>query len=635
MKKLLALLFLLPFLASAQVNITNITHAAVVTTNDFVLGITNTTTRLLPVSGIVALAGSGSGTVTTNVFVAAGANIAVAEANSGTNRTYTVSGSSYQNISNIFAGTFDVRDFGAVADCVQLTNATMVVGDDTLTCANATFVVGDVGKHVQVVDGMDVGVNLCGTITALVDPNNVTISETCSNTPSGQVFYGTENALPFQLAFNAAATNGFGGAVYAESGYYLFDREWQSNPGTAVAGSSKVQITMPEYRGISGTNMAIRLFGNIPPAIGGFPRTDNPINVAGSVIVCARTAYDTTNYTIIGTPTPYVSFGFNYVRLALENLTFRTQRDGRICPLNLRYNASVKLENVHVDVGWTGQCLTNTAPRYSSYGVIFPGVNNDIQSWVNNVRVAGFGTGMVLGECASYDQLTSVQCVTGYELETMWHGLHVNYGYAINCATGIVAKLHSGVSPPPTLQIHWAMFESEDNSSGGWDDLQYEVFDPNSLLYGDMYFSSSGLASTRVPVVYGGTNLTLHLPGQGVYNNMYSFGRFSNNDQLSLYLGNTRAGALPNSDSVTYANATLTADRATGDTYLNAKSGAIKFYVAMAGDPKAAVDAYGLTLRSNAQFSVTAPDVRLWNSNGLSLWLISATATNFLGGTEP
>jgi hypothetical protein len=812
------LLTLLPFLAGAQINITNITKSATVTTNDYVLGTTGLVTRLLPVSGIAALATSG--TVQTNISYTAvtnapwqwgdsdltnwaslGTNVlstlvnqtnwpytAITNAPWGlpqTNISYTAvtnapwTTNTYQNISNIYSGTFDVRDFGAVADCVQFTNGVMEIGSTTLTCTQANWSLADVGKDVIVVDGMAEGVNLDGTITAFVSSTNVTISETCSNAISGQVFYGTDNSEAFQLALNAAATNGFGGAVYVENGVYLLNGDWRSNPGTAIAGSSKVQLSLPSYRGIDGTNMVLRMFGNVSSYIAAFPRTTNVLETCGAVLVCAKTAYDTTNYTIIGAPTTYPSFGFNYVRLNLENLTFRTQMGGQICPLNLKFNSQVELKNIGVDVGVTGVGIQE--PRYETYGIIFPGLNNDIQTMVQNIRVMGFDTGMSLGECASYDQITSGSCKTGFRLEPMWHGFHVNYGYAINCATGVVAVPNTAVGSPPGMYVQWTTLETEDNSSGGWDDLYYDVYDPGSIMYGDIHLSTSGLGSARVPKCYGATNVTLHIPGQGVYNNYYSFGRLDTTNNISLFLGSTRAGATPQSDAVTYKNATLTIARDTGDTLLNARSGKITFYnnqstvmgsvstntgftgsgagltnvpyatnatasvhatnfwgqlsvtnynngtdasattylrgdgtwVAPAGSGDAILGANqtwtginefsnttylstavisnlvartnlyfgsvsgayltsdsgsgalvtsgpfvsagditiqpnyniygggaGLTnlnflMRSNASFSATAPYIGFWNSNGQSLWIITATSTNFLGGTAP
>lgn len=40
-------------------------------------------------------------------------------------------------------------------------------------------------------------------------------------------------------------------------------------------------------------------------------------------------------------------------------------------------------------------------------------------------------------------------------------------------------------------------------------------------------------------------------------------------------------------------------------------------------------------LKSNASIAVTAPNLYVWNSNGLSLWIITATSTNYIGGTPP
>jgi hypothetical protein len=257
-------------------------------------------------------------------------------------------------------------------------------------------------------------------------------------------------------------------------------------------------------------------------------------------------------------------------------LTFRTQMGGQICPLNLKFNSQVELKNIGVDVGVTGVGIQE--PRYETYGIIFPGLNNDIQTMVQNIRVMGFDTGMSLGECASYDQITSGSCKTGFRLEPMWHGFHVNYGYAINCATGVVAVPNTAVGSPPGMYVQWTTLETEDNSSGGWDDLYYDVYDPGSIMYGDIHLSTSGLGSARVPKCYGATNVTLHIPGQGVYNNYYSFGRLDTTNNISLYLGSTRAGANPESDSATYANATLTVGRDNGNTLLNAKSGQIIFY---------------------------------------------------------
>ena len=116
-------------------------------------------------------------------------------------------------------GEVNVADYGAVADCQFITDATIGAGSRNLSSASNPFVAGDVGKSIAVADAGDSGTNLVTTIAAFTDAGHVVLSEAASSNAGGKMTqWGTDDTLAIN---NAIAALTAGGTVRLGPGYYL------------------------------------------------------------------------------------------------------------------------------------------------------------------------------------------------------------------------------------------------------------------------------------------------------------------------------------------------------------------------------------------------------------------------------
>ena len=118
-------------------------------------------------------------------------------------------------------GVHDVKDFGAVADCQFIINATISAGSHILSSGSNPFVAEDVGKSIVVGNAGGSSANLVTTIAAFTDSGHVVLSDAAStNANSTMVQWGTDNTLAIN---NAIAGLTAGGTVWLGPGYYLVD----------------------------------------------------------------------------------------------------------------------------------------------------------------------------------------------------------------------------------------------------------------------------------------------------------------------------------------------------------------------------------------------------------------------------
>lgn len=100
---------------------------------------------------------------------------------------------------------FDVTTYGAVGNGQIATDGVMTAASAVLTCASAPFVVGDVGKSIQVLNAGASNETLVGTITGFTDSSHVTLSVSAGSSVSGlPVMWATDDTNAFQAAVDAA-----------------------------------------------------------------------------------------------------------------------------------------------------------------------------------------------------------------------------------------------------------------------------------------------------------------------------------------------------------------------------------------------------------------------------------------------
>jgi hypothetical protein len=115
-----------------------------------------------------------------------------------------------------------VLDFGAVGDCINVTDASMTAGSPILASASALFTADSVGAIVCVGQAAGGGVGITGTISSFTDTSHVVLSRNSAVTVSGVVaFWGTDDTGAIQNALAACAGHElvFPNAVYLINPY--------------------------------------------------------------------------------------------------------------------------------------------------------------------------------------------------------------------------------------------------------------------------------------------------------------------------------------------------------------------------------------------------------------------------------
>jgi Right handed beta helix region len=119
---------------------------------------------------------------------------------------------------------FLVGTYGAVGNCVTVTDGAMSSGSATLVCATSTPFTStavDGGKYVCVNGAGAAGAPLVTTITSITDSGHAVLAVTSSATVSGKsVVFGTDDTAAFQAANNAASAVG-GGEIDGAAKSYL------------------------------------------------------------------------------------------------------------------------------------------------------------------------------------------------------------------------------------------------------------------------------------------------------------------------------------------------------------------------------------------------------------------------------
>lgn len=385
---------------------------------------------------------------------------------------------------NVRAQVYDVRDYGARAGCLGLTNVVTTIGSTTLNCASAAFTSADVGKNIEVVNGVSAGVNLATTIDAWVSATQITLHDAAGAAVTNQAYYGHDDTSSFQAAHDAALLVD-GGTVYVPPGIYLIDGPFVDQGGGSGT-SAMVQIVTP-LLSTTQRHKTVRWQGSISPFTGGlfFDRA-GMISTNGSILVSARTPANATDYTIVGAPVRQTTtWGFSQYRFEVDKITFRIHRNSKLTPLSLRWMNQASVTDVNVDVGVPGGMI-DSAPAYANYGVVFPSVNNGMQNIGRNILVQGCDRGIRLGECGTFDMLVGINCGTSFEAPAGFHAIRVGYTYSIASRTNLVLTAES---PAANVFINVQAMDSEldATTAGDWGHLQSDLLDPLNLGIGEIH----------------------------------------------------------------------------------------------------------------------------------------------------
>jgi hypothetical protein len=189
------------------------------------------------------------------IGVTAGEGINVDQADAAANPTislgsYTPSftgGASRTVVGKLGEPWLSSADFGAIADAqyFQSSAATISAGSPALTAVGGSFVVGDVGKAIQVAGAGAAGAALVTTIAGWTSATQITLSANAGTALAGvstNILYGTDNTTTLQAWLTACQTNFVPGLFVA--GVYMITAALTITSGIFITGQGPYNTTL-------------------------------------------------------------------------------------------------------------------------------------------------------------------------------------------------------------------------------------------------------------------------------------------------------------------------------------------------------------------------------------------------------
>ena len=378
-------------------------------------------TKLLIYDGtqfqVLNIAGSGGG--------GGGFTVAsLAEAQTGTDNT---KGMTPLRVADVTAKVYNVKAYGAKGDGQRNNVGGITSGTSLLNSATANFVVGDIGKTVEIPGAGVAGAVLVTTITGRNSATQVSVGAIASTTVVNKViWWGTDDTAAIQAAINACfaarATT-----VYLPQGIYIIAGALVTNDVNGLNPNSQLYIpgasvntTVNSFKG-----QAIKLLGEAftPIASTSSLNNDQP---TGTILKSTLNQGTGTRPSIIGgigaTSNNYIN-KMNYTTMILEYINVMASSNGGVtCTNMIGVNALDQAQLIYRNGSVTMDCYLyeNTMPDPSingtnSAGVITGRINNNGGNFIENVWVQGaWHRGFVFGE-HTYPKFTwTMGCHTAY-----------------------------------------------------------------------------------------------------------------------------------------------------------------------------------------------------------------------------
>lgn len=309
----------------------------------------------------------------------------------------------------------------------------------------------------------------------------------------------TDDTLALQAMFDYAEANN-GVNCYFPSGTYLIGGDFQDPT------DRNAQLLLPEMYFGDTAQIPITMWSDKQPSLvyslglGGFP-----LPTSGAIIKTTKQGTGV-NPTLIGGNSGNLSYLWTNVNLKIQNMRFVTYDNPNIIALNLGYAITLELENVVIDTG-VYYLPDITEPSHpSAFGLLCPANNNGAFTYLKNVVVTGYRTGIYIGEHAFCDNVMVVSCWLGFEVPAMNHPWTAPRIFSTWCLTAMKSTI--GAS-----RCFIGQFGCE-RAVAGWQSVgAVEVSDAPNYMIGQMniYVGAALTGPTTLPNITGGTNLIVNV----------------------------------------------------------------------------------------------------------------------------
>jgi hypothetical protein len=410
------------------------------------------------------------------------------------------------------------ESYGAKGDGIVVTDAVMTSGSPNLACATSTpFASGDTGKHVLVSTAAGAYAHLHSTISTFTNSGHVVLANNATANTGGSggfgaiMYYGTDDTAAIQSCINAAVTyaqanNGYAEVIFSDKIYIVAGA---FTVGGATLGNFQIQL--PIISAATGVQVVLALKG---------PRETAPLmhwlqttpSYSGAILASVRT--DGTND---GTYGPACVVGGPYSTYGGEpgtysNAVIRVQGLGVLTPYNATMSGIDTFGMLEADMTGVSAMTAAVVPSSSApvpslstpgnisnqytYGLRWPSAGNQTVCRGAQVAVEGFCYGLGVSEWTHIQDGHAMYGVGAVGLYSgngvgMVHNAVIDWLQAENCTNAVIA-VDTGIK-----RILAAIgTESITGSS--------HVYDPSSLIYGEVAFMAQGTAGSSVNFANGG-----------------------------------------------------------------------------------------------------------------------------------
>lgn len=385
---------------------------------------------------------------------------------------------------------FNVKtQYGAKGDGTYLFDGAITSGDATFTSATASFTTADIGKVITITDAGGANTDLTSTISSINSSTSVEIGTTASATVTGAyTCYGTDDTTAIRNAVAAISNlSNPQATVYFPAGTYIVNGNYdQTNSSQIAAPTITLDSTTLK------THTKIRFEGPIYTKSTNFQR----LATGGAIIYSTKNG--SANTSIISGKATGGTANLTDVTFEIENMGFRTVQNPTNSAVNLAWMNSARLYNVYIEAGMI-LISDSTQPTVStSYGLITPFTQNNNVVRVNDVRVQGFYTGILVGEHADLNGVAVFYANNGIDFSASVHGAHIG-NIAIERSINNIA-----CNAVASFVIDYADMENAGSSSSSWYQNQYDYYDPSSNCTGSINYFIQGTEGGSATFTYSG-----------------------------------------------------------------------------------------------------------------------------------
>lgn len=402
-----------------------------------------------------------------------------------------------------------VEDQGAKGDGKAFDDAAMTASSATLTSASSAFVLGDVGKVVQVAGAGTSGVALLTTISAFTNGTTVTLTAAAVTTVTGaHAIYGTDDTTAINAAITAAVS------AAQSSGSNMADVCFQAKRymigGALVQGGSTLgnaQIPLPVIP-MTSHIVTLRLIG--AGEASALPHWLQTAPQRGGTVLCTTVAG--TNHatfgeaTMIGGPNKKQGYGsatnvWNNMQVVIDGITLSLPKDPQISGFDLQGTAESYIKSAAVMTNQDVPHYVRSTTATWQFGYRMPDTNNQSVQIIDRYTAEGCCYGLMVGEHCNasglylFYNVVALQCVN---TTTMPHSCWIAYA---NCEGNTEVLQNDSGSP---FNINIACLDIENVS--GYGTTRF-ISDDSNHLRGEIRFTqpSSGGSS---PLPFGSTQIS-------------------------------------------------------------------------------------------------------------------------------